>query len=292
MKSVMSFPNRGHWGDAKWRGNTSGHVIKELISHYKPKHFVDICEGSGTSRDVCQEMNIPYHGLDLHSGFDYTTMSVLNAIGGMPADMVFSHPSYHNMITYSGNQWGSANLQDHSRCSSVDEFLAKSEVMLLNQREATVENGHYATLIGDHRSKEVGFQSYQADFIKMMPRNELVSVAIKMQHNCLSDTRVYSGNFVPIMHEYLLIWRRSARSLIVLSMDHIVSLQKSASQTWRSVVRMIMMQMQEPVALKVIYEAVAEFAEPLIAKNPHWQAKIRQTLQKHHTNVSRGIWVM
>lgn len=30
--SILSFPERGHWGDAKWRGNCSGHVYKDLGS--------------------------------------------------------------------------------------------------------------------------------------------------------------------------------------------------------------------------------------------------------------------
>ena len=48
MKSVMSFPERGNYGNSNWRGNTSGYVIKELIQHFNPKLFVDACEGSGT----------------------------------------------------------------------------------------------------------------------------------------------------------------------------------------------------------------------------------------------------
>ena len=30
MNSVMSFPERGNYGNSNWRGNTSGYVIKEL----------------------------------------------------------------------------------------------------------------------------------------------------------------------------------------------------------------------------------------------------------------------
>ena len=56
------------------------------------------------------------------------------------------------MIEYSGNVYGKEALQgDTSRCSSPEEFISKSQTMLLNQREATREGGIYATLIGDHR---------------------------------------------------------------------------------------------------------------------------------------------
>ncbi|MFW9625145.1 MAG: hypothetical protein ACMV1K_00260 [Sulfurospirillum sp.] len=45
MKSVISYPNRGHWGKNDWRGNMSGFVVKDLIEHFHPKLFVDACEG-------------------------------------------------------------------------------------------------------------------------------------------------------------------------------------------------------------------------------------------------------
>ena len=31
MNSIMSFPDRGPWGDSKWRGNASGYVYKSLL---------------------------------------------------------------------------------------------------------------------------------------------------------------------------------------------------------------------------------------------------------------------
>lgn len=94
MKSVMSFPERGTYGDSKWRGNTSGFVIKELIEHFNPKLFVDACEGSGTSGDVCKEMGIDYVGLDLYKGQDFTRDYILNQLP-RPADVCFTHPPYH-----------------------------------------------------------------------------------------------------------------------------------------------------------------------------------------------------
>ena len=107
----------------------------------------------------------------------------------------------------------------------------------MNQREATKEGGIYCTLIGDQRGGSLGkgnFRSYQADFISMMPKEELLSVAIKLQHNCMSDTRVYSGSFIPIMHEYLLIWKKRAKSLFAISFDIASELQSRVATTWRN----------------------------------------------------------
>lgn len=45
-------------------------------------------------------------------------------------------------------------------------------------------------------------------------------------------------------------------------------------------------------SLSEIYAEVEEVATHLIAKNQNWQAKIRQQLQLHFTNVERGVWAV
>ena len=290
MKSVLSYPNRGHWGKNDWRGNMSGHIVKDLIEHFQPHLFVDACEGSGTSRYVCREMGIEYVGLDLYKGNDFTKDSILSHLK-RPADICFTHPPYHNMITYSGEVYGHKAMDgDTSRCATPEEFIARSHVMLLNQRDATKEGGIYATLIGDHR-KNGEFRSYQSDFIQLMPKSELLSVAIKLQHNCVSNSRHYSGGFVPILHEYLLLWKKSSRSLFAVSLDTTTQLQKRIASTWRNVIRMVLMKLKE-ASLADIYTEVERVAGEMIAKNAHWQAKIRQQLQRHFTHVKRGIWTV
>lgn len=263
--------------------------MRELLEHFKPANLVDICEESGTSRDVAAMLGVPYHGLDLHSGFDYTSMSVLKAVGHH-SSMVFSHPSYHSVVVYSGNQWGEACSADHSRCESVDEFLAKSEVMLLNQRDATLPGGHYVTLIGDQRGKGVGFQSYQADFIKMMPREELISVTIKLQHNCFSDRKQYNGSYVPIQHEYLICWTKKSRTLFQIQLDKAIAHKNSIAATWRAAIRVALMRLEGTAPLQAIYVEVEKVAGNLVQNNKHYKAKIRQVLQKHFTSVERGVW--
>lgn len=291
--SVVSYEDRDNrYGKNSYRGNCSGKLIVDLVEFFQPKLFVDACEGSGTSRDVCKALGINYVGLDLRYGNDFTKYSILKELP-YPADLCFSHPPYHDMIKYSGEQWNKgmgAVAGDTSRCKTPEEFLAKSQVMLLNQREATASNGIYATLIGDQKVKGV-CRSFQADFIKMMPKSELLNVVIKMQHNTMSAKTDYSNrNFIPISHEYLLLWRKKAKSLYQVGFEIASEAQKQVSTTWRSMIRMVMMRFNNGVTLNTIYEEVEKVASNLIANNPNYKAKIRQTLQKHHTNVSRGVW--
>lgn len=300
--SVISYPERGEGGNNKYRGNAGANFMKDVIlfgmenTKTKPEnfYFVDANEGSCTSRDVANELGVIYTGLDLHGisptiQNDFTKNSILLKLH-READMVFTHPPYADMIQYSGSQWGHQIIKSDTSNPNIskEQFLEMSQVMLLNQRDATRENGLYATLIGDMRKKG-SFWSFQSDFQMLMPKSELISVAIKMQHNCMSNNRSYGGSFIPIAHEYLLIWKKKAASLISIGFETAASIQKKVSMTWRSVIRIVMMKINK-ANLETIYAEVEKVASTLIANNPNWKAKIRQQLQKHHQNVQRGVW--
>lgn len=292
MKSILSFPDRGKWGNPKWRGNCSGHIQRELIEHFRPRLFVDVCEGSGTSRDVCKELGVEYRGFDLHTGTDFTEDYILKMLA-RPADLCFSHPPYEAMIDYREvGTWKDPELKDRdlSACGE-DEFLEKSRIMLLNQREATRQGGQYVTLIGDLRSKG-RFRSFQADYISMMPRDELVGVVIKTQHNCVSDSRSYGGRFIPILHEYLLVWEKKAASLFQITIDKAVELKQRTAGTWKGLIRTILMRLGGQASLSDIYREVEKEAGELVATRPNWMAKVRQQLQFYFQPVQRGVWAL
>lgn len=206
ITSVMSFPDRGPYGKASWRGNTSGRVIKALVEFFQPSLFVDPAEGSGTSRDVARELGIEYVGLDLHSGFNLLKDRLIERLP-READYIFFHPPYHSVIQYSGNVWGTEpHPDDLSRCKTPEEFLEKLKVALHNIYEAVRKNGHYSVQIGDLRKKG-NYWSIQSDIIQIAP-GKLEGVIIKVQHNCVSNRMRYSGKFIPIMHEYILNFKK------------------------------------------------------------------------------------
>lgn len=302
--SVISHPERGQGGSNSYRGNAGANFMKDTIlfgmehTRTNPQnfYFVDANEGSGTSRDVAKELGIIYTGLDLHGMAptvqnDFTRDSILEKLL-RPAEMVFTHPPYADMIQYSGSQWGQEMLDSDTSNPKIskEKFLEMSQVMLMNQRDATRDGGLYTTLIGDMRRKGE-FWSFQADYQMLMPKSELISVAIKMQHNCMSSGRSYGGSFVPITHEYLLLWKKKAASVFVIGFETATQIQRKVAQTWRSVIRVAMMRLKE-AKLADIYAEVEKVAAHLIANNANWQAKIRQQLQLHFTNVERGVWAI
>lgn len=300
--SVVSHPERGNGGKSSYRGNAGANFMKDVMlfgmenTRSKPQnfYFVDANEGSGTSRDVAKELGIIYTGLDLHGMAptvqnDFTKDNIISKLQ-REAETVWTHPPYADMIQYSGSQWGNKIIESDTSnpALSKEQFLEMSQVMLMNQREATRNGGLYCTLIGDMRRKGE-FWSFQSDYQQLMPKSELIGVAIKMQHNCMSDGRSYGGSFVPITHEYLLIWKKKAQSIYQIGFETASNAMRKVAQTWRSVIRIIMMQLKE-AKLETIYAEVEKVAGQMITNNPNYKAKVRQTLQKHFTNVERGVW--
>jgi len=294
--SVLSFAERGPWGDAKWRGNCSGFVYQALFQQLRPSVFVDPMCGSGTSIEVAREMRIKAYGLDLHSGFNILRDSILHAVGE-PADLVLSHPPYGDIIIYSGEVWGKAHADDLSRCTSEEDFHEKLHIALLNQRDATKPGGYYGTIIGDKR-KNGAYVSYQAEAIARMPSNELAGVLIKQQHNVMSDSRTYRGMKLPrLMHEYILLWRRPETITSFLSDLSAMAQQQSArlTSTWKALVRTVLVSLGGQASLSAIYEKVAQNAPERLATNPNWQAKVRQVLNQNEAffaPVDRGVWAL
>ncbi|MBS3912707.1 MAG: hypothetical protein KGZ70_12950 [Hydrogenophaga sp.] len=292
--SILSYPERGQWGKSSWRGNCSGHVYKELFERLQPKVFVDPMVGSGTSVEVAKEMNIEAHGLDLHSGFNAISDSILLAVG-KPADLCLSHPPYGGMIVYSGNVWGQANPNDLSRCESDEDFHEKMQLVLLNQREATAGRGYYGTIIGDWRRSGV-YTSYQAEMIARMPREELAAVLIKAQHNCTSDRKQYGSMKLPfILHEYILLWQKKATPVLVLLNKLAHQQYGRLTSTWKNLVKSVLMQLGGKGDLGAIYEHVQREAPQKLSENPNWKAKVRQTLNQNadlFKPVDRGVWAI
>lgn len=147
------------------------------------------------------------------------------------------------------------------------------------------------TLIGDQKKDGI-CHSYQADFISMMPKNELINIVIKEQFNCLSEKNLYSNKFIPIIHEYLLIWRKSSATLWNICFDTICNAKRIIASSWRNAVRIAFSKSNGKATLSDIYEEIEKIASHLIKNNINWKAKIRQILQKHYANIERGVWAI
>lgn len=286
--SVASYPDRGKWGDARWRGNCSGHIVKEALGSYfnwkNPKAlFVDPSEGSGTSGDVARELGVDYVGLDLHSGFNLLRDDLLESVG-RPADMVFWHPPYHSMVEYSKNVWGDGtpHPDDLSNCQSIADFIEKSQLALMNIHDAVSMDGRgtYCVLIANMR--KAGQYYDLTGMLQRVAPGKLRDIIIKQQHNCVSDSRRYGGaSFARIAHETLLVFERDKR--IVCAVDFALQverrLENAQRMTWRSALKRVT-RPGETVHLSDLYDRLSGYAKR-IGTNKNFNAKIRQVIRRY-----------
>jgi hypothetical protein len=204
--SVVSYPDRGPWGDPKYRGNCSGWLAKDLILRFKVQSVFDPAEGSGTIRDVVHGINqflqkdIHYEGRDLTQGWDILT-------GPMPEkrfDMVWYHPPYWDIIRYSNNP------KDLSNCDTLEEFEQKLNLSVERLMGTVNPGGIMAILIGDKRKHGAYYPLLRT--LLMNPKiGELRAIIIKIQHHCQSDGKDYGARnpfLIPIKHEYCLLYQK------------------------------------------------------------------------------------
>lgn len=298
--SVVDYPERGSDGNAAYRGNTTGFIIEDFLRSYHRKPdgiFFDPMLGGGTSRDVATRLSSEtafaglatgFRGFDLRDGFDSSRDDLLNALG-RPAHTAFVHPPYAAMIPYSGphGMWGTAPHEaDLSQLSDVEEFLFRLQAVLQNVYQALEPGGHYALLLGNWRSH--GKYHHLPAMIMPLCPGELRDEIIKVQNNCTSDRRTYRGEFVPIRHETMLVFRREADGTsFYLALETLQRLQRYEDMTWRNLVYSTFRR-GEVKHVQDVYAVLRH--HPKAQSNRNYEAKIRQQLQadKRLFNIAKG----
>ena len=205
--SVVEYPDRGPWGKSRYRGNTTGHIVKDLIDTYEPATVLDPMEGSSTTGDVCREYGIDYFGYDLNKGDNLLSPSTKNKMlreveDGV--DLIFWHPPYWNMIRY---HEGNPNDFAHG---SYQVFLHRMEISM--KFLATLLSGRkesrLAILMGDLRRAGVYYwipRDISTSEKLRSARLKLDALVIKKQSNVTSNNIQYASPLIRIMHETLLI---------------------------------------------------------------------------------------
>ena len=204
--SVVSYPERGPWGDSRYRGNCSGHLVKDLILRFRCRSVFDPAEGGGTVRDVVTGINrylgngIDYEGKDLKNGWDVLT-------GELPEkqfDLVFYHPPYWDIICYSDNP------NDLCNCPTLEDFEIKLNNSVKRLFQVVRPGGIMAVLIGDKR-KHGNYYPLFRTLLVNQSMGQLRAIIIKVQHNCRSDQKEYRFQnpfLIPIKHEYCLVFQK------------------------------------------------------------------------------------
>ncbi len=197
LKSVLSYTDRGPWGDTKYPGNTSGYLLIDLIDYYQPKSILDPMEGSGTTGDVAFDMgDIPYTGLDLRSGFDMVADEPEGEY-----DLIFWHPPYHNVIDYD-----IPHANNLSRCPSLADYLEKVERCMTKLLKHLTAEGHLCVLCSDPRKDGV-IQPIHSVIIGFNLA-ALDAVLVKLSEGRSRYFDYGNAPFIPILHEYALVFSK------------------------------------------------------------------------------------
>lgn len=286
--TILSFPDRGPWGNPKYRGNFSGWIPASILVRYGCQSVSEIFAGGGTTSDLCKDLEIPYCGIDLNPNpvrADITAMDILDYNQELPdgfyeADLQMLHPPYPsiNDIHYSNGMWKddkglvNADIQE----MSWEKGMHAVNQAVMRGYAAMPKGAYQAIVVGDIRRKGI----FRSMLTNLTLPGEQVQILVKAQHNTVSGNRTYNNNrFFFIEHEFVVIIKKPSGYEItfIIPKHYIMDIRDSQSATWKDVVYAVLRQLGTSVSLDTIYKEIEPHKKA--QGNPHWKAKVRQTLQ-------------
>lgn len=292
MNSIVSYKDRGNYGDNKYRGNATGKLLIDLHKVYKFDEISDYMSGSFTTSDVGKELNIITNCYDLNglqgeqSKFDLIENDIKER-----NKFIYWHPPYWDIIKYSGHMYGDKALKnDLSHIKDYQDFIKAINYCLAKQYASLKVGGRIAILMADIK-KNHKLYSMLLDMNKLGTVEQIV---IKEQHNCMSNNRKYfNENFIRIAHEYCLVLRKDEPLILdyMITKRGKMDFRDSNNVTWKDLVASVMESLGGKSNLERLYKELEGYKKT--TNNTNWKAKVRQTLQIYPNlfhNIDRGLW--
>jgi hypothetical protein len=151
-------------------------------------------------------------------------------------------------------------------------------VALMRQYGTLKTGGRMAILMGDIKKKG-RLYSMLLDIVKP---GTIENIVIKVQHNTMSGFKEYkTNNFIPIVHENLLILRKDNPYIesLKITKDYDFDIRDSAVMTWRDVVAAVLESHGRAMKLQELYKAVEHHKKA--KSNKHYKEKIRQVVRQY-----------
>lgn len=232
MTSHWTFPNRGNWAthDAKWRGNWSPYIPRNIILRYSKEGdlVLDQFAGGGTTLVEAKLLNRNIIGVDvndlaLNRCVEKTDFEIDSEMGKVyikkgdarnldfikdnSIDLICTHPPYANIINYS------EDIESDLSLLNVKEFLVEMEKVASESFRVLKKGKFCAVLMGDTRKNghviPLGFKTTE---VFQNVGFKLKEIIIKEQHNCKATgfwkTNSVKYNFLLLAHEYLFIFHK------------------------------------------------------------------------------------
>lgn len=286
--TVLSFPERGPFGNSRYRGNCSGFIHAFLIDQYKVNYLGEMYAGGGTGYDVCQNMGIKYVGADLNA--TRPLVHICNALTDeipeefSECDFIFQHMPYPEIgIKYAGSEYadptGELSKYDIGQMP-FDKGMHANNKVTMKLYNAMHPGAKMGILCGNVRRKG----KYHDMMLSLALPGNIIQNIVKMQHNCVSDGREYQRrNFIPITHENLIILEKPFEATLYvgyqLPVHQGMDIRDSISATWKDVIRAVMYDIGGRIHYKDIVNAI--YGHKKAENNNNLEAKVRQVLRMY-----------
>lgn len=305
LTSFVAYPERGEGGSAVWRGNCSPHMVEDILQYVlECKRYgrqptdgiklLDPMSGSCSSKAAADKFGVESALYDLNPAPAHGRggWNALRDDVDDDADLIFLHPPYHDIVLYSGRQWGETpHPDDLSRCDTYEEFIDRLNYVIKKLYMSLRRDGRMAILVGDIRQNG-RFYSIQNDIMTLGRMEAFIS---KGQFNCQSDNRTYKKPFIPIVTEYLILLKKEGRLLIPFSRRisgtyNMLQFDNSA-MTWNHLVRNVMEELGGTASTEQLYTLLEN--HPKAQGRKHYRDRIRAVIQEYpntYRPVGRGIY--
>jgi hypothetical protein len=201
LTSLYHFSRAGEYGDRSYPGNCGGNLIKDLLLYFRPEGIVfDPMSGSGTCRDVCNELGLPCLSWDIHHGHDACDPQ---GFGTDTFAFIWAHPPYFRQKLYADDP------RDLSRAPTLDDFLRRYGQFIRNCARALKPGGKLAVLMGDYCDREEGFipLTYHTKRLAFAAglRQSCTDI-VRFSHGASSSHKVYKSSFIPGLHDLCMVF--------------------------------------------------------------------------------------
>lgn len=203
LTSLYHFDRAGEYGSRSYPGNCGGNLIKDLLRYFRAASVFDPMTGSGTCRDVCEELGTYCWSSDMHQGVDACDASQFPR-GCF--EFAWIHPPYWRQKLYTDDP------RDLSRAPTLAAFLDRYKLLIENCAGALVPGGKLAILMGDYQDREEGFVplTYYTKLLAMQcGLRQCCTDIIRFSHGASSSRKVYHSSFIPGLHDVCMVFEVS-----------------------------------------------------------------------------------
>jgi SAM-dependent methyltransferase len=159
--------------------------------------------GSGTCRDVCDELDVRCTSKDIRFGFDACDPTHFDP--SWQFDFVWIHPPYWRQKVYSDD------ARDMSTAPNLSYFLFRYQKLIENCASVLAPGGKLAILMADYSDRVHGFvpltyHTKRLAFARSF--RQVCTDIIRFSHGASSSYKTYRSSFIPGLHDTCMVFEK------------------------------------------------------------------------------------